>query len=117
MGLSSLIVVLNSLRLAGWVEPGSTTWAAAGSCVGRRGLALSVALPGGAVRRLVLIGQVVSPARGQSLLPTLPSITTIGLPNGGSAETYLEPGAVGREPVPSHLRRSSLGSEDRTSRA
>ncbi len=37
----------------------------------------------------------MSPARGQSLLPDLPSITTISLPGGGSVETYFEPGGVG----------------------
>jgi hypothetical protein len=37
----------------------------------------------------------VSPARGQSLLPDLPSIATHALPRGGSAETYLDPGRAG----------------------
>ncbi len=37
----------------------------------------------------------MSPARGQSLLPELPSITTQTLAHGGSVETYFEPGGVG----------------------
>ena len=44
---------------------------------------------------LTLVTQLVSPARGQSLLPDLPSIATRALPNGGSVETYVEPGGVG----------------------
>ena len=35
--------------------------------------------------------QAVSPPRGQSLLPELPSITTVTLPHGGSVEMYLDP--------------------------
>jgi hypothetical protein len=38
---------------------------------------------------------VVSPARGQSLLPELPSITSVALPHGGSVEMYLDPGTIG----------------------
>jgi hypothetical protein len=41
------------------------------------------------------VSQAVSPARGQSLLPSLPTITTINLPQGGSVETYFDPGGVG----------------------
>jgi hypothetical protein len=44
---------------------------------------------------LTVVSQIVSPARGQSLLPDLPSIATHALPQGGSAETYLDPGGVG----------------------
>jgi soluble P-type ATPase len=40
-------------------------------------------------------GQAVSPARGQSLLPELPAISTTTLALGGSAEVYLNPGAPG----------------------
>jgi hypothetical protein len=42
-----------------------------------------------------VVSQIVSPARGQSLLPELPSITTHALPRGGSVESYLLPGRVG----------------------
>ena len=56
---------------------------------------VSVALPVLLFASLTVVSQVVSPARGQSLLPTLPSITTIALPRGGSVETYFTPGGVG----------------------
>jgi len=42
-----------------------------------------------------VVSQIVSPARGQSLLPDLPSIATRALPQGGSVETYADPGRVG----------------------
>ena len=95
MGLSSLIVVLNSLRLSRLGRSGLSQVGTARSVHTRRGLALSVVLPVVLFAGLVVISQAVSPARGQSLLPTLPSITTVGLPAGGSVETYLDPGGVG----------------------
>jgi hypothetical protein len=94
MGLSSIIVVLNSLRLTrlgrsgpAGVEPPRLR--------GRRGVVASVALPVVLFAALTVVSQIVSPARGQSLLPELPSIATHALPEGGSAETYVEPGRVG----------------------
>ena len=95
MGLSSLIVVLNSLRLSRLGRAGLSEVGTARSVHTRRGLALSVVLPVILFAGLVGISQAVSPARGQSLLPTLPSITTVALPAGGSVETYLDPGGVG----------------------
>ena len=62
---------------------------------GRRGVVVSVLLPIVLFAGLTVVSEVVSPARGQSLLPELPSITTIALPHGGSAEMYLDPGATG----------------------
>jgi heavy metal translocating P-type ATPase len=95
MGLSSLIVVLNSLRLMRLGRSGLDRIQAPRVMRGARGLALSVAVPivlfGGATA----IGQVVSPARGQSLLPTLPSIVDIALPGGATAEVYLNSGNAG----------------------
>jgi hypothetical protein len=44
---------------------------------------------------LTVVSQVVSPARGQSLLPDLPSIVATPLPDGGSVESYVDPGGVG----------------------
>ncbi len=44
---------------------------------------------------LTLVSQAVSPARGQSLLPELPSLTITHLPDGGSLESYFDPGGVG----------------------
>jgi heavy metal translocating P-type ATPase len=95
MGLSSLIVVLNSLRLARLGRSGLAEVGRARSLHPRRGLALSVALPVLLFAALTVISQVVSPARGQSLLPSLPSITTVAVPHGGSAEVYLDPGGTG----------------------
>ncbi len=95
MGLSSLIVVLNSLRLTRLGRTGLSHVGTARSVHGRRGLIVSVALPVVLFAGLILVSQAVSPARGQSLLPTLPSITTTGVPGGGSVESYLDPGGVG----------------------
>jgi heavy metal translocating P-type ATPase len=87
MGASSIIVVLNSLRLVR--APGEHSLAS------RRGaLVMSVALPVVLFAGLTLLTQSFSPARGEPLLPTLPSLTDVALP-GGSAETYFEPGGVG----------------------
>ncbi len=95
MGLSSLIVVLNSLRLTRLGRSGLDRIQAPRVMRGARGLALSVAVPivlfGGATA----LGQVVSPARGQPLLPTLPSIVDVGLPGGATAEVYLNSGNAG----------------------
>jgi hypothetical protein len=55
----------------------------------------SVALPIVLFAGLTVVSQIVSPARGQSLLPSLPSIATRALPQGGSVETYADPGRVG----------------------
>ena len=62
---------------------------------GWRGIAASVALPVVLFAGLVGVSQVVSPARGDSLLPTLPSLTVLDLPHGGSVETYFAPGGPG----------------------
>ena len=69
--------------------------AAAGDARGR-GFALWVAIPVVLFAGSTVIGQVVSPARGQSLLPSLPvPISNIALAGGGSAEVYLYPGHPG----------------------
>jgi hypothetical protein len=62
---------------------------------GARGFALSVALPVFLFAGVTVVGQAISPARGQSLLPTLADITTVNLPGGNAAEVYLEPGSPG----------------------
>jgi heavy metal translocating P-type ATPase len=98
MGLSSIIVVLNSLRLTRLGRTGPTRARRARSArsgPARRGVAISVLLPVVLFAGLTAVSQAVSPARGQSLLPSLPAITTVALPHGGSAEAYLEPGRVG----------------------
>ncbi|MGB7052898.1 MAG: HAD-IC family P-type ATPase, partial [Acidimicrobiales bacterium] len=96
MGLSSLLVVANSLRLTrvGRARAGRPA-ALPTVSRGRRAIALSVALPIVLFAGLTVVSQLVSPARGQSLLPALPSITTTALPGSGSVETYFDPGTPG----------------------
>lgn len=95
MGLSSIIVVLNSLRLTRVGRSGPAEVQPPRALRGRRGIMASVALPIVLFAGLTVVSQIVSPARGQSLLPDLPSIATHALPRGGSAETYIDPGRVG----------------------
>ena len=96
MGLSSLLVVANSLRLARLGRVGLADVPRLRRLqAGKWGIALSVVLPVVLFAALTVAGQIVSPARGQSLLPELPSISTISLPLGGSAQVYLNPGAPG----------------------
>ena len=95
MGLSSLLVVANSLRLARLRR--SSVVGSHGPRIlrGAAGIGVSVALPVVLFSALTVASQAVSPARDQSLLPRLPTISTVGLPRGGSAEAYLNPGAPG----------------------
>ncbi len=96
MGLSSLVVVLNSLRLARLGRPGTGAVARRPRLsAGRAGLAASVLLPVILFAGLTVAGQSVSPARGESLLPTLPSLTIVNIGHGGTVETYFEPGGAG----------------------
>ena len=95
MGLSSLLVVANSLRLARFGRPGLAEVQSPRILRGPWGVGLSVALPVVLFAALTVVGQAVSPARGQSLLPELPAISTVRLALGGSAEVYLNPGAPG----------------------
>ncbi len=95
MGLSSVLVVLNSLRLSRLGRSGPSDVGSPRTLGTRWGVVASVALPVLLFASLTVVSQVVSPARGQSLLPTLPSISTVALPRGGSVETYFTPGGVG----------------------
>jgi hypothetical protein len=95
MGLSSLVVVLNSLRLRRFGAQGLDRVKPPMVMRGARGFALSVALPVFLFAGVTVVGQAISPARGQSLLPTLYDITTVNLPGGSAAEVYLEPGVPG----------------------
>lgn len=93
MGLSSVIVVLNSLRLA---RVGRSGVAVSARPAGdRRTVILSVLLPVVLFAALTVVSQALSPARGQPLLPVLPDVTTVALPDGGSAQSYLSPGTAG----------------------
>jgi len=95
MGLSSVLVVLNSLRLSRLGRSGLAGVKGGQGSTGRWGTVVSVLLPVVLFAGLTVVSQAVSPARGQSLLPTLPSLTITTLPAGGSVESYFEPGGVG----------------------
>ncbi len=92
MGLSSLIVVINSLRLTRLGRSGLDKVQAPRVA---RGVAFSIALPVVLFAGLTVTSQIVSPARGQSLLPEIPNISVVSLAGGGSAEAYLQPGHPG----------------------
>jgi heavy metal translocating P-type ATPase len=89
MGLSSLVVVLNSLRLLRLGRRGTDTIRPPKVLRGARAFALSVAVPMLLFGSTVVVAQAVSPARGQSLIPSLPTIVTVPLPDGAAAEVYL----------------------------
>jgi len=95
MGLSSLLVVLNSLRLSRLGRSGLSRIHTPRFMQGRQGVVVSVLLPVVLFASLTVISAVISPARGQALLPELPSITSVALPHGGSVEMYLDPGTIG----------------------
>jgi hypothetical protein len=95
MGLSSVIVVLNSLRLSRLGRSGPAQIRPPRFITGARGVVVSVVLPIVLFAGLTVASQALSPARGQSLLPSLPALTTQPLPDGGSVESYLEPGGTG----------------------
>ena len=95
MGVSSVLVVLNSLRLSRLGRSGLEGVKGGRGLTGRSGVVLSVLLPVVLFAGLTVVSQVVSPARGQSLLPELPSIVVTQLPDGGSVESYFDPGGVG----------------------
>ena len=96
MGLSSLIVVLNSLRLTRLGRRDSLGAPAVGSLRGRRGVAVSVLLPIAPLRRPDRGQPGAVPGPGPVAAPRRsPTITTVDLPHGGSVETYLDPGRVG----------------------
>jgi copper-transporting P-type ATPase V len=95
MGLSSLVVVLNSLRLLRFGASGIDNVRPPLVMRGLRGFLISVAIPVVLFAGATFVGQTISPARGQSLLPTLPGITDVSVAGGSVAEVYLEPGSPG----------------------
>ena len=95
MGLSSIVVVLNSLRLTRLGRSGLESVRSPLITRGRRSIILSVLLPVVFFAALTGVSQVISPARGQSLLPELPTISTLSLPHGDQAQFYLDPGRTG----------------------
>ncbi len=95
MGLSSLLVVANSLRLTRLGRGGPATVRPPRLTRGRRALVAAIALPVLLFAGITVGAQLVSPARGQSLLPTLPDIVDVPLSTGGQAQLYLDPGSPG----------------------
>ncbi len=95
MGLSSLLVVGNSLRIARLGRSGLAGVRAPRILRGAKGIVLSIVLPVVLFASATVISQILSPARGQSLLPQLPTITTVNLPREGDAEVYLNPSTPG----------------------
>jgi len=95
MALSSLIVVTNSLRLSRLGRAGLATIPASRSPRSARAIVGSIAVPVVLFAALTVVSQLISPARGQSLLPELPTITTVTLAHEGTAQVYLNPGAAG----------------------
>jgi heavy metal translocating P-type ATPase len=90
MGFSSLIVVLNSLRLVRLGRSGIDRIRPPVVMRGIRGFVLAVAIPVVLFAGATVAAQAVSPSRGQSLLPSLPAISEVSLPHGVSAEVYLQ---------------------------
>jgi heavy metal translocating P-type ATPase len=95
MGLSSLLVVANSLRLTRLGRGGPATVRPPRLAQGRWTLVAAVVLPVLLFAGATVGAQLVSPARGQSLLPTLPNITEVPVSTGGQAQVYLSPGSRG----------------------
>ncbi len=88
MGLSSLLVVVNSLRLLRLGRRGAEA-VAPPRLRGFGAFALSVLVPVALFGGATVAAEAVSPSRGQPLLPTLPSVTEVTLRHGVGAEMYL----------------------------
>ena len=95
MGISSILVVANSLRLARLGRRGAMHVTSPRVLTGARGIAFSVALPVVLFASVTVVGEAISPAHGESLLPVLPYITNVSLPGAASAEVYLAPAVQG----------------------
>jgi soluble P-type ATPase len=95
MGFSSLVVVLNSLRLMRLGRTGIGRIRPPTVMRGVRGFVLSVAVPVVIFAGVTVAAQAVSPSRGQPLLPSLPSISEVTLPHGVVAEVYLQSSRAG----------------------
>jgi copper-transporting P-type ATPase V len=96
MGLSSLVVVLNSLRLQRFGRrDGSGEMR--GRTSGRRALAVSLMAPAALFGAAVVASQALSPARDQTLLPSAASspLTRVALGDGKTLEAFADPGRAG----------------------
>jgi heavy metal translocating P-type ATPase len=90
MGFSSLIVVLNSLRLLRLGRGGIERIQPPAVLRGVRGFLVSVLVPVVLFAGGTFATQAFSPTRGQPLLPVLYSISDVSLPHGVGAEVYLQ---------------------------
>ena len=95
MGFSSLIVVLNSLRLMRLGRTGIERIQPPAVMRGVRGFLASVMVPVVLFAGGTAVTQVFSPSRGQPLLPPLYSISTVSLSHGVGAEVYLQSSNAG----------------------
>ena len=95
MGLSSLIVVLNSLRLLRLGRGDAHRIHPPAVLRGVRGFVVSVLVPVVLFAGGTVATQAFSPSRGQPLLPVLGSISTVTLPDGVGAEVYLQSSQAG----------------------
>jgi hypothetical protein len=95
MGLSSLLVVGNSLRLTRVGRSGPASVHPPRVARGRMAMVVAVVLPILLFAGATIGAQLVSPARGQSLLPSIPDIVEVPLATGGQAEVYVSPGSPG----------------------
>jgi heavy metal translocating P-type ATPase len=95
MGFSSLIVVLNSLRLLRLGRQGIEQIRPPAVLRGARGFLASVLVPVVLFAGGTAVTQVFSPSRGQPLIPVLYSISTVPLPQGSAAEVYLATSKAG----------------------
>jgi hypothetical protein len=90
MGLSSLVVVLNSLRLLRLGRGGVDRIHPPKVLRGVRGFLVSIMVPVVLFAGGTVVSQIYSPSRGQSLLPSLYAISNVALPGGVGAEVYLQ---------------------------
>ncbi len=95
MGLSSVLVVTNSLRLVRLGRGHADRVHALRATQRRWSLVASIALPIVLFASLTVASEAISPARGESLFPTIPAFTYFQLPGGGLVETYFSPGGSG----------------------
>jgi len=95
MAVSSLLVVANSLRLRRLGRSGLASEARVPRLGGARAVILAVALPIVLFVALTLASEAFSPARGESLLPEFPSVTTVQVGQEGTADVYANPGVSG----------------------
>lgn len=96
MGTSSVLVIANSLRLVRLGRGADRQVRPLWGTRRRASVIASIVLPLVLFASLTVVSEAISPDRGESLLPTIPTLTFIHLPYSGLAETYLEPSSPGQ---------------------